>query len=96
MLALVSYILLAAVAQRIGIQRTAENQITMNPQAQEQMAKATAEQRGKAYQFWTGFADVMFIAGPASRRKMLSTHVREYYRQPFPGPIFSSRRILCG
>jgi hypothetical protein len=64
-LAFSSYILFGAVVQKIGIRQTVENQITMNPQAQEQMAKATPEQREKGMQFWTGFTQVMFIAGPA-------------------------------
>ncbi len=64
-LALSSYILFGAVVQKIGIRQTVENQITMDPQAQEQMAKATPEQREKGMQFRTGFTKVMFIAGPA-------------------------------
>ncbi|MGD0479261.1 MAG: YIP1 family protein [Terracidiphilus sp.] len=64
-LALASYILFGAVVQKVGIRQTVENQITMNPSAQEQMAKATPEQREKGLQFWTGFTEVMFIGGPA-------------------------------
>ncbi len=64
-LALASYILFGAVAQRVGIRQTVENQITMNPQAQEQMAKATPEQREKGMQFWTVFTEAMFVGGPA-------------------------------
>jgi hypothetical protein len=64
-LALANYILFGAVVQKVGIRQTVENQITMNPQAQEQMAKATPEQREKGMQFWTVFTQVMFIAGPA-------------------------------
>ena len=64
-LALAGYVLFGAVVQKVGIRQTVENQITMNPQAQEQMAKATPEQREKGLQFWTGFTEVMFIGGPA-------------------------------
>jgi hypothetical protein len=64
-LALASYMLFGAVVQKVGIRQTLENQITMNPSAQEQMAKATPEQREKGLRFWTGFTDALFIAGPA-------------------------------
>ncbi len=64
-LALAGYILFGAVVQKIGIRQTVENQITMNTQAQEQMAKATPAQREKGMQFWTVFTEAMFIGGPA-------------------------------
>ena len=64
-LALASYILFGAVVQKVGIRQTVENQITMNPQAQEQMAKATPAQREKGMQFWVVFTEVMFVGGPA-------------------------------
>ena len=64
-LALASYILFGAVVQKVGIRQTVENQIAMNPQAQEQMAKATPAQREKGMQFWTVFTEAMFIGGPA-------------------------------
>lgn len=64
-LALASYILFGAVVQKVGIRQTVENQITMNPSAQEQMAKATPEQREKGMQFWTVFSEVLFVAAPA-------------------------------
>jgi hypothetical protein len=63
-LALSSYVLFGAVVQKVGIRQTVENQITMNPSAQEQMAKATPEQREKGLQFWTEFTEALFIAGP--------------------------------
>jgi hypothetical protein len=64
-LALASYMLFGAVVQKVGIRQAVENQITINPSAQEQMAKATPEQREKGLQFWTVFTEVLFIAGPA-------------------------------
>jgi hypothetical protein len=64
-LALAGYILFGAVVEKIGIRQTVENQITMNPSAQEQMAKATPAQREKGLQFWTVFTEAMFIGGPA-------------------------------
>lgn len=64
-LALASYILFGAVVQKVGIRQTVENQITINPQAQEQMAKATPEQREKGLQFWKVFTEALFVAGPA-------------------------------
>jgi Yip1 domain len=63
--ALASYILFGAVVQKVGIRQTVENQITLNPQAQEQMAKATPQQREKGMQFWTVFTEAIFICGPA-------------------------------
>jgi hypothetical protein len=64
-LALAGYILFGAVVEKIGIHQTVENQMRMNPQAQEQMAKATPEQKEKSYAFWDGFSKAMFLGGPA-------------------------------
>jgi hypothetical protein len=65
LIALANYILFAAVVEKVGIRQTVENQITMNPQAQEQMAKATPAQKEKGLQFWTVLTEALFIAGPA-------------------------------
>ena len=64
-LSLLSYVLFAVVAQRIGIGQTVQNQIRMSPRAQEQMSQATPEQIEKAQNFWGNFTEVMFIAAPA-------------------------------
>src|ERR1700740_2806388 len=58
LLAVVGYILFAAVNQRIGMQQILDNQIRMNPRAQAQMEQATPEQRQKSNQFWLGFTEV--------------------------------------
>jgi hypothetical protein len=64
-LALVSYILFGAVVQKIGIRQTVENQIRMDPKAQERMAQATPEQREQGYKISDGITEVVFVAGPA-------------------------------
>ncbi len=64
LLAVVGYILFAAVDQRIGLQQVLDNQIHMNPRAQAQLEQATPEQRQKSNQFWLGFTEVSFIAAP--------------------------------
>ncbi len=48
-LALASYILFGAVVQKIGIRQTVENQIRMDPKAQERMAQAHSGTKGKGY-----------------------------------------------
>ena len=63
-LALAGYILFAAVDQKIGMQQVLDNQIRMNPKAQEQLAQATPEQREKSNTFWLGFTEGMFVGGP--------------------------------
>jgi hypothetical protein len=62
--ALASYILFAAVAQKIGIQQTVDNQIRMDPKAQERMANATPAQRefGTKISIW--ITEGAFIGGP--------------------------------
>jgi hypothetical protein len=62
--ALASYILFGAVVQKVGIRQTVENQIRMDPKAQERMAQTTPEQREQAYKISDGITEVIFIAGP--------------------------------
>jgi hypothetical protein len=64
-LALASYILFGAVAQKIGIRQTVENQIRMDPKAQERMAQATPEQREQGYKISDVITEVVFVAAPA-------------------------------
>jgi hypothetical protein len=64
LMALMGYIFFAAVAQKIGMQQVVDNQIRLNPKAQAQMEQATPEQRQKSNQFWLGFTEVSFAAGP--------------------------------
>lgn len=63
-LSIAGYILFGVVSKRIGIEQTIQNQIRMNPRAQEQMSRATPEQIEKAQNYWGKFTQVMFIAGP--------------------------------
>jgi hypothetical protein len=62
--ALFSYILFAAVAQKIGIQQTVDNQVRMDPKAQERMANATPEQRAVGNKIAIGITEGVFIGGP--------------------------------
>jgi hypothetical protein len=64
-LGVVSYVMFGAVVQKIGIRQAVENQIRMNPQAQEQMAQVSPEGREKQYAISEGITKTMFIAGPA-------------------------------
>ena len=64
-LGLVSYAMFGAVVQKIGIRQAVENQIRMNPQAQDQMAQISPERREKQYANAEGITRAMFIAGPA-------------------------------
>jgi hypothetical protein len=63
-LALFGYIFFAAVNQKIGMQQVVDNQIRMNPKAQEQMEQAPPEQREKGNKFWLGFTEAIFVGGP--------------------------------
>jgi len=62
--ALASYILFAAVAQKIGIQQTVENQVRLDPKAQERMANASPEQREMGNKIAVGITEGVFIGGP--------------------------------
>jgi hypothetical protein len=62
--ALASFILFGAVVQKVGIRQTVENQIRMNPKAEEGMSQLPPDQKEKAYARATGFSEVMFLAGP--------------------------------
>src|SRR6185312_11085559 len=44
LISIVSYLLFAAVVQRVGLEQTVQNQFRFNPRAQEQMAQASPEQ----------------------------------------------------
>src|ERR1039458_3404406 len=48
-MALVGYLFFWAGVQKVGIRQVTENQIHLNPQAQEQMATLTPEQREQRY-----------------------------------------------
>ena len=62
--ALASYILFAAVAQKITIAQVVDNQMRMDPKSQERMANATPEQRAMGEKIATGITEGAFIGGP--------------------------------
>jgi hypothetical protein len=62
--ALFSYILLGAIMQKIGMQQVVDNQIRLDPKAQERMANATPEQRAMSNKFALGITEGVFVAGP--------------------------------
>jgi hypothetical protein len=62
--ALFSYILFGAVVQKIGIQQTVDNQIRMDPKAQERMAQAPPERREFINKFSVGITEGAFLGGP--------------------------------
>ena len=62
--ALASYILFAAVAQKITIAQVVDNQIRMDPRTQERMANATPAQRAMGEKISTGITEGAFIGGP--------------------------------
>ena len=62
--ALVSYLLFAAVVQKIGIEQTVENQIRMDPKAQERMANLPADQREMGTKVSVWITEGAFIGGP--------------------------------
>jgi hypothetical protein len=62
--ALAGYILFAAVAQKITIAQVVDNQIRMDPKAQERMANASPEQRAMGEKISVGITEGVFIGGP--------------------------------
>ena len=62
--ALASYILFAAVVQKITIPQVVDNQIRMDPKAQERMANASPEQRAMGEKISIGITEGVFIGGP--------------------------------
>ena len=62
--ALASYILFGAVVVKIGIQQTVDNQIRMDPKAQERMAQAPPERKEIINKFSVGITEAAFIGGP--------------------------------
>lgn len=62
--ALFSYILFGAIMQKIGMQQVVDNQIRLDPKAQERMANATPEQRAMGNKITLGITEGVFIAGP--------------------------------
>ena len=64
-IAIVSYILFAAVTLKIGMQQVVDNQIRLNPKTEERMAQATPEQRETGRKISLYITEGVFIANPA-------------------------------
>jgi hypothetical protein len=64
-MALVSYILFAAIYTKIGMQQVVENQIRLDPKASERMAQAPPEQREMGTKISLYVTEGVFIASPA-------------------------------
>jgi hypothetical protein len=64
-IALVSYILFAAVFVEIGMQKVVDNQIKLDPKTEERMAQATPEQREMGIKISLYITEGVFIANPA-------------------------------
>jgi len=62
--ALFSYILFGAIVQKIGMQQVVDNQIRLDPKAQERMANTPPEQRAMGNKIAVGITEGVFIAGP--------------------------------
>jgi hypothetical protein len=62
--ALASYLLFAAVTQKIGIQQTVDNQIRMSPKTEEKLAQATPEQRALSNKISVWTTEGAFAASP--------------------------------
>jgi hypothetical protein len=64
-IAVVSYMLFAVVSYKIGMQNVVNNQIRLDPKAEERMAKATPEQREMGIKISLYITEGIFIANPA-------------------------------
>jgi hypothetical protein len=64
-IAIVSYILFAAITLKIGMQQVVDNQIRLDPKAEERMAQATPEQREMGSKISIYVTEGVFIANPA-------------------------------
>jgi hypothetical protein len=64
LIGLVSYILFAAVTFKIGMQQVVDNQIHLNPKAEERLAQATPEQREMSSKISLYITEGVFIANP--------------------------------
>ena len=62
--ALFSYILFGAIVQKIGMQQVVDNQVRMDPKAQERMAEANPQQREMGNKIAIRITEGVFIAGP--------------------------------
>jgi MFS family permease len=63
-LAIVGYIFFAVVNTRIGMRTTAENQVRLDPKAEERLSQLTPEQRETQMKFSVYFTEGIFVGGP--------------------------------
>jgi hypothetical protein len=63
-MAIVGYILFAAIYTKIGMQQVVDNQIRMDPKATERLAQATPEQREMSTKISLYITEGVFIASP--------------------------------
>jgi hypothetical protein len=64
LVALASYLFLGAVVQKVGIDQTVQNQIRINPKAQERLAQASPEQNEKAALAAARVMEATFMVSP--------------------------------
>lgn len=64
LIAVVSYMLFAAVTYKIGMRQVVENQIHLNPQAEEKLAQAPEAQREASTGISLKITEVIFIVSP--------------------------------
>jgi hypothetical protein len=62
--ALFTYILFAAIYQKVGMQQVMDNQVRMDPKAQERMAEANPQQREMGNKIGIWVTEGAFIGGP--------------------------------
>ena len=62
--AIFSYMLFGAIVQKITMQQVVDNQIRMDPKAQERMANTPPEQRAMGNKIAVGITEGVFIGGP--------------------------------
>jgi hypothetical protein len=62
--AVLGYVFFAAVTTKIGMQTVSENQIRMDPKAEERMSQLTPEQRATQMKISVGITQGIFIGGP--------------------------------
>jgi hypothetical protein len=65
LMAVVGYILFAAVSMKIGMQQVVDNQIHLNPAQEEKLAQASPEQRALSAKISFYVTEGVFIANPA-------------------------------
>lgn len=64
LLTIFSYLFFAAVNQKVGLQQVVDNQVRLNPKAQERLANATPEQRAQGNKISVAITEGAFLAGP--------------------------------